>query len=93
MAARSQLRRILMLALITIMVRTRMAGFMAITGLGHATMVAGGEDMAGADMAGQVTVGRVTAGEAMVGGDMVGVETEDMRQITCSGKALLDRFR
>lgn len=55
---------------------------MAITGLGHVSMAAGGEDMAG-----QVTVGQVTAGEAMVGGDMVGVETEDMRQITCLGKS------
>lgn len=83
MAARFPLHRIRMSVFITIMVHTRMAGFMAITGLSHASMATCGEGMAGADMAGQVT-----AGEAMVG-----VEFEDMRQITCLGKALLDRFR
>jgi hypothetical protein len=75
MVAPFPFRRIPMLALITITVRTRMAGFTAITDLGHASMgEEGGGGMAGADMAGQVT-----AGEVMVGQDVVGAETEEMR--------------
>lgn len=75
MVAPFPFRRIPMLALITITVRTRMAGFTAITDLGHASMgEEGGGGMAGADMAGQVTAGQDVVGEAMVG-----AETEEMR--------------
>lgn len=80
MVAPFPFRRIPMLALITITVRTRMAGFTAITDLGHASMgEEGGGGMAGADMAGKVTAGEVMVGQDVVGEAMVGAETEAMR--------------
>jgi hypothetical protein len=80
-------RRIPILALITIIIRTRIVDFTAITDLVHASMAEGGGAMAGADMAGKVTVG-----EGMV----VGVETEVLPHIIRLGdnyvKSLFDRF-
>lgn len=79
--------RILMLALITIMARTHIVDFTAITGLDHVSMAEDGED----------TTGEHAAGMGMAGEDMVGVEAEVMSQIICLGgshvKALFDRFR
>jgi hypothetical protein len=86
------LRRIPILALITIIIRTRIVDFTAITDLVHASMAEGGGAMAGADMAGKVTVGEGMVGEGMV----VGIETEVLPHIIRLGdnyvKSLFDRF-
>ncbi|HEY8037649.1 MAG TPA: hypothetical protein VIF37_18875 [Methylobacter sp.] len=95
-------RRIPILALITIIIRTRIVDFTAITDLVHASMAEGGEAMAGmaegggamagADMAGKVTVGEGMVGEGMV----VGIETEVLPHIIRLGdnyvKSLFNRF-